>query len=100
MLILLSVAAGAQQFYQDVTNPEMMRPSEHRNTHRTEIIIPQVNGFNVYKADLHTHTIYSDGQVNPKYRVSEAWQDGLDIMAVTEHIDRQRRKWHFIWRIS
>ena len=89
MLILLSVAAGAQQFYQDVTNPEMMRPSEHRKTHRTEIIIPQVNGFNVYKADLHTHTIYSDGQVNPKYRVSEAWQDGLDIMAVTEHIEHR-----------
>lgn len=88
-LVLLSVAAGAQQFYQDATNPEMVRPSEHRKIHRTEIIIPQVNGLNVYKADLHTHTIYSDGQVNPKYRVAEAWQDGLDIMAVTEHIEHR-----------
>ena len=84
---LFSIAAGAQQFYQDVVNPEMVRPSGHKGYFRKEIIIPQVNGFNVYKADLHTHTVYSDGQVLPKYRVQEAWIDGLDIMAVTEHIE-------------
>ena len=80
-------SAGAQQFYQDATNSEMVRPSEHRTANRREIVIPQVNGYNVYKADLHTHTIFSDGQVQPKYRVHEAWLDGLDIMAVTEHIE-------------
>ena len=48
-----------------------------------------VNGYNVYKADLHTHTIYSDAQVLPSFRVMEAWQDGLDIMAVTEHIENR-----------
>lgn len=86
-LALFSVAAAAQQFYQDVKNSEMTRPVEHRAGQRKEIIIPQVNGYNVYKADLHTHTIYSDGQVQPKYRVQEAWMDGLDIMAVTEHLE-------------
>lgn len=86
-LVLLSVSAGAQQFYQDATNPEMMRSSEYRGAQRTEILIPQVNDYNVYKADLHTHTIYSDGQVNLKYRVAEAWWDGLDIMAVTDHVE-------------
>ena len=54
---------------------------------RTEVILPQVNGYNVYKADLHTHTVYSDGAVLPKFRVEEAWRDGLDIMAVTEHVE-------------
>lgn len=86
-LVLLSVATGAQQFYQDATNSEMTHPAGHRANQRKEIIIPQINGYNVYKADLHTHTIYSDGQVLPKYRVMEAWMDGLDIMAVTEHIE-------------
>lgn len=86
-LVLLSVAAGAQQFYQDVVNAEMLHPAEHRGSVRKEIIIPQVNGYNVYKADLHTHSVYSDGQVLPKFRVQEAWLDGFDIMAVTEHVE-------------
>ena len=31
--------------------------------------------------------MYSDGQVTPQYRIREAWQDGLDLIAVTEHIE-------------
>ncbi len=54
---------------------------------RQDIILPQVNGYNIYKADLHTHTIYSDGSVTPEQRVFEAWTDGLDILAITEHIE-------------
>lgn len=57
---------------------------------RTEIIIPQVNGKNVYKADLHIHTIYSDGDVTPDMRVLEAWYDGLDIIAITDHMEYRR----------
>lgn len=91
-LILLAIfatsaAASAQSFYVDANNPEMVHPSDARDVHRKEIVIPQVNGFNVYKADLHTHTVYSDGQVLPKYRIREAWQDGLDIIAVTDHVE-------------
>ena len=82
-----SAAASAQSFYVDANNPEMVHPSDARDVHRKEIVIPQVNGFNVYKADLHTHTVYSDGQVLPKYRIREAWQDGLDIIAVTDHVE-------------
>lgn len=78
---------GAQSYYQDFKNPEILRHSERHEPCRHEIVLPQVNGYNVYKADLHTHTAYSDGQVLPKYRVNEAWRDGLDIMAVTEHIE-------------
>lgn len=54
---------------------------------RTEIIIPQVNGMNVYKADLHVHTIFSDGGVTPDMRVLEAWYDGLDVIAITDHME-------------
>ena len=54
---------------------------------RADIVIPQVKGYNVYKADLHTHSIYSDGEMTPAQRVTEAWEDGLDIVAITDHIE-------------
>ena len=57
---------------------------------RTEIILPQVNGKNFYKADLHIHTIYSDGDVTPDMRVLEAWYDGLDIISITDHMEYRR----------
>ena len=59
---------------------------------RTEIILPKVNGLNVYKADLHTHSIYSDAQLTPEQRVSEAWYDGLDIFSMTDHIEYRRHE--------
>ena len=57
---------------------------------RNEIILPKVNGYNIYKADLHLHTIYSDGDVTPSIRVNEAWADGLDIIAITDHMEYRR----------
>ena len=61
--------------------------NEKGGTRRTEIILPQVKGFNCYKADFHVHTTYSDGSVNPGGRVIEAWYDGLDIIAITDHLE-------------
>ncbi len=57
---------------------------------RQEIIFPKVNGLNVYKADFHLHTIYSDGDVTPDARVIEAWHDGLDVIAITDHMEYRR----------
>lgn len=65
------------------------RPFGARHT-RQEIIFPKVNGLTVYKTDLHTHTIYSDGEVTPAFRVHEAWRDGLDAVAITDHIEYRR----------
>ena len=56
---------------------------------RTEIILPQVKGYTIYKADFHVHTIYSDGNVTPRERVMEAWYDGLDIVAITDHLEKR-----------
>ena len=87
-LILVSASvANAQYYYQDSKNSQMLRHAERHEPCRKEIILPQVNGYNVYKADLHIHTVFSDGQVLPKFRVNEAWQDGLDVVAVTDHIE-------------
>jgi len=54
---------------------------------RTEIILPEVNGYKVVKTDLHVHTVYSDGRMTPAYRVVEAWEDGLDAFAMTDHAE-------------
>lgn len=54
---------------------------------RTEINLPTVDGYLPLKADLHLHSIFSDGNVWPTVRVDEAWRDGLDIIALTDHIE-------------
>lgn len=56
-------------------------------SHRTEIILPKVKGYTLYKGDFHVHTIYSDGEVTPRERIREAWYDGLDIIAITDHLE-------------
>src|SRR5262245_29797158 len=52
---------------------------------RDDVSFPDVEGFQVLKADFHSHTIYSDGQVTPEVRVWEAWRDGLDLIAIADH---------------
>ncbi len=54
---------------------------------RNEVRIPMVDGLIPIKCDLHTHTIFSDGYIMPSVRVDEAWQDGLDAVAITDHIE-------------
>ena len=85
--LLLAVSASAQFYYQDSKNVDMLRHSRQTAVQRSEIILPQVNGYNVYKSDLHLHTIYSDGDVTPEYLVREALNDGLDVVASTEHVE-------------
>lgn len=54
---------------------------------RNEIAIPPVDGYQVLKCDFHMHSVFSDGYVWPSYRVGEAWLDGLDVIAMTDHIE-------------
>lgn len=77
-------------YYQDKTNKDMLRHVRRNEVLRNEIILPKVNNFQVIKCDLHTHSIYSDGSVTPDYRMREAWTDGLDAIAVTEHVEYRR----------
>jgi len=39
--------------------------------------------------DLHIHTVFSDGAVWPSIRVEEARREGLDLIAMTEHLEYQ-----------
>lgn len=50
------------------------------------------NGGVILAADLHTHTVFSDGQVWPSIRVEEAHRDGLELLAMTEHLEGQPKR--------
>lgn len=54
---------------------------------RQEIVIPNIGDYQVLKCDFHIHTVFSDGDVWPTYRVQEAWRDGLDVISITDHIE-------------
>ena len=67
-------------------NPDL-RYLPKAQVQRAEMILPQVKGYNIYKADFHIHTVYSDGDVSAKGRVTEAYYDGLDIISITDHLE-------------
>ena len=59
---------------------------------RNEIQIPDIMGFKTLKCDFHMHTVFSDGLVWPTVRVSEAYAQGLDAIAITDHIEYRPHK--------
>jgi len=84
--------ATGQHYYTDSANPDITRHSLRIAPQRVEFVLPEVGGYTVYKADLHTHSIYSDGDCTPEFRVREAWYDGLDVLAITEHVEYRRHE--------
>ena len=53
------------------------------------INFPNTDKYKVIVADLHTHSVFSDGAVWPNVRVEEAVRDGIDLLAITEHLEYQ-----------
>jgi predicted metal-dependent phosphoesterase TrpH len=56
------------------------------------IVIPDLNGYVTLKCDFHIHTVFSDGTVWPTIRVDEAYREGLDAIAITDHVDWRPHK--------
>ncbi len=54
---------------------------------RRVINIPEIPGYKTLKCDFHMHTVFSDGMVWPTVRVQEAWEEGLDAISITDHIE-------------
>lgn len=54
---------------------------------RQHLVVPTVDGLVPLKCDFHLHTVFSDGSVWPTVRVDEAYRDGLDAIALTDHIE-------------
>lgn len=49
--------------------------------------LPDIPGYVTMKCDLHIHTVFSDGNVWPTVRIDEAMRDGLDAIAITDHLE-------------
>ena len=53
------------------------------------ITFPDTQQHKTLVTDLHTHSVFSDGHVWPNIRVGEALRDGVDVLALTEHLEYQ-----------
>jgi 3',5'-nucleoside bisphosphate phosphatase len=54
--------------------------------------LPDLPGYVTLKCDFHMHTMFSDGVVWPLNRVDEAIRDGLDAIAITDHLEYNPKK--------
>ena len=81
-LLLCCFTTQAQIQNDDVRKLHRMNNSNTRN----EIRIPDFDGYKTLKCDFHIHTVFSDGKVWPDMSVLEAWQEGLDAIAITDLI--------------
>jgi len=54
---------------------------------QNRIAIPDINGYKTLQCDFHIHTVFSDGLVWPTVRVDEAYREGLDAIAITDHLE-------------
>ena len=59
---------------------------------RRIINLPDISGYVTLKCDFHMHTVFSDGNVWPTMRVDEALRDGLDAIAITDHLEYSPKK--------
>jgi hypothetical protein len=59
---------------------------------RREISFPDIPGYVTLLCDFHTHTVFSDGDVWPPVRIDEAWREGLDAIAITDHVEYHPHK--------
>ena len=57
-----------------------------------KIVIPDIEGYKTLKGDFHIHTVFSDASVWPTTRVQEAIWEGLDVIAITDHVDSRLQK--------
>lgn len=85
---LLLILMGTYILVQAQTDDGVLRMNEHRNPKKRQVLlIPDVQGYHTLKCDFHMHTVFSDGHVWPTVRVQEAWTEGIDVMAITDHVE-------------
>ena len=51
---------------------------------RDDTTFDDVRGFRVFSADLHCYSSVGGGTLTPRERIWEAWEDGIDILAITD----------------
>ncbi|MFT5998418.1 MAG: hypothetical protein ACI81P_000871 [Neolewinella sp.] len=69
--------------------PLFAQPHGHDHHDERAIHFPDTDQYLTLVADLHMHTVFSDGSVWPDIRVNEAVRDSLDAISLTEHLEYQ-----------
>jgi predicted metal-dependent phosphoesterase TrpH len=59
---------------------------------RKTVHLPDLPGYITLNCDFHLHTVFSDGDVWPTIRIDEALRNGLDAIAITDHIEYTPKK--------
>ena len=62
---------------------------QHSHAGAQPMEYPDIPGYVTVIADLHQHTVFSDGSVWPDIRVNEALREGMDAISLTEHLEYQ-----------
>lgn len=62
---------------------------QHSHSGTQPVSYPDIPGYQTIVADLHQHTVFSDGSVWPDIRVMEALREGMDAISLTEHLEYQ-----------
>lgn len=88
MLLHPTGASGAPQPSARANEPKHGSYEDH-GADRAMHFPDAPDGSRILSADLHTHSVFSDGHVWPSIRVEEADRDGLDALALTEHLEHQ-----------
>jgi len=91
-IALLPMLLMLNTFAQNVNNIQM--PELLNNQARGIIHVPNILGYQTLKCDFHIHTVFSDGIVWPTVRIDEAYNEGLDAIAITDHIEKNPSKPH------
>lgn len=94
LIAILCISPVNGQSTKTSLNPNKVTYPSYGSQSRTTLVFPKVMGYEVVTCDFHMHTMFSDGLVWPSIRVSEAWTEGLDAIAITDHIEyRPYRKY-------
>ncbi len=90
--LILAILIGLSFLSQAQSNLNNTPLSNGNDSQRTNLQIPNIPGFITLTGDFHSHTIFSDGEVWPTVRILEAWQEGLDVIAITDHLEYKPHK--------
>lgn len=90
LFVLILYSWVSISFAQNVNREN--RKDFQKNKQRKIMRIPDIQGYLTLKGDFHVHTVFSDGSVWPDVRVEEAWSEGLDVIAITDHIEYRPHK--------
>jgi 3',5'-nucleoside bisphosphate phosphatase len=85
-LCIINSFIGAQNL-----NRQTFQEMEQKHD-RKLIRVPDIDGYITIKGDFHSHSVFSDGTVWPENRIEEAWSDGLDAIAITDHFEYRPHK--------